>query len=248
MIYAAASIWLMLAVLLAWGVDRLWADLAKPRTLQILLFPGTVIAQLGRIVGLLITGAKVVQVAVPDGEGGGKSKGADWEPKLPVIGPLIVALLPMAFLGIVIYFVSVRLGYSVLVNLPTDEVSTVVPTTLGAFWDQVRSLVTLCQATLDAVRTADTDFWKIALFIYLMACLTVRLAPLPGNVRGHLGAIIAIGITAALIGTVLEGLPSLIQRAWPLLALAVGWLLLMLLLSLLVRAVVSLAKMFLQAE
>ncbi len=248
MIYAAASIWLMLAVLLAWGVDRLWADLAKPKTLRIILFPGTAIAQLGRIIGLLITGAKVVQVAAPDGEGGGKTKGADWEPKLPIIGPLIVALLPMAFLAIVIYIVGVKLGYPVLVNLPADEVSTAVPMTLSAFWDQVRALVTLCQGTLDAVRAADTEAWKISLFIYLMACLTIRLAPLPGNIRGHLGAIIAFGITTALIGTVLDGLPNLIQRAWPLLALAVGWLLLMLLLSLLVRAAVVSAKMFLQAE
>lgn len=247
MIYAAASIWLMFAVLLAWGVDRIWADLAKPKTLRVVLFPGTLIAQLGRIVGLLITGAKVVQVSVPEGAEGAKSKGADWEPKLPIIGPLIVAIFPMSLLAFMIYLVGVRLGYPVLANLPANEVSTAVPTSLAAFWDQVRALVTLCQGTLDALRNAELDAWKIVLFTYLMACLTVRLAPLPGNVHGHLGAIVVLGICMALAGTVLDGLPALLQRGWPLLALAVGWLLLMLLLSLLARAAIASARMFLQA-
>lgn len=249
MIYAATCVWLLLIVLLAWGVDRVWSGLAKPRTLQTILFPGTVIVQLGRIVGLLITGAKVVQVKLPEGDGASpKGQGADWKPKLPFIGPLVVALLPMFLLGVVIAIVSLRLGHSILIRLPADQISTAVPTTLTAFWDQLRALITLCQGTLDAFRASESDTWKIALFVYLLASLTVRLAPLPGNVRGHLGAIVILAIAAALAGTVVDWLPGLIQRAWPLLALAVGWLLLLLIVSLLVSAVVRSAKVILKAD
>lgn len=248
MIYAATCVWLLIIVLLAWGVDRVWSGLAPSRTVQAVLFPGTLIVQLGRVVGLLITGAKVVQVKLPDGEGGQKGQGADWTPKLPFVGPLVVALLPMFLLGVVIAFVSLRLGQSVLMRLPADQISTAVPTTLAAFWDQLRALITLCQGTLDALRAAETETWKRLLFIYLMASLTVRLAPLPGNVRGHLGAIVILAIVAALAGTVVDWLPTLIQRAWPLLALAVGWLSLLLFVSLLVSAAVRSARMFLKAE
>lgn len=248
MIYAAACVWVLTIVLLAWGVDRVWAGLATAKTLQVILFPGTLILQLGRIVALLITGAKVVQVKLPDAQGGTKTQGADWQPRLPIIGPMIVALLPMALLSFVIAIVGLQLGRSVLMRLPADQIAPAVPLSLTAFWDQLRGLVTLCQGTLDALRSAEAEPWKVALFIYLMACLTVRLAPLPGNVHGQLGAIVVLTAVAALTGTVMESMPMMIERVWPLLALAVGWLLLLLLGSLLVSAIVASARAIFKPE
>lgn len=246
MIYAAACFWVLLVVFLAWGVDKLWRGLAHPKTLRMLLWPGSFLAQIGRILALLITGAKVVK-ASPD-ESDSATGGADWAPKMPVIGPMVVAIIPMCLLAAVLYLVSQRLGYPVLEKLPATTVATVPPLTLPAFWDQLRSLITLSQGTLDAVRNADVQPWKLLLFMYLMVCFTVRMAPSPGNLRGHVSAIILIGIAAGLAGTVLEDLPKLIQGAWPILALALGWLLLLLIGTLIVRAVISSARVILKAE
>ncbi len=249
MIYAAASLWLLVVTLLAWGVLSLWSPLAQPKAIDLFLWPGTALAKFGRIVGLLITGAKVVRGAAPGGsaDGGGQT-GPEWQPKLPVIGPVIVALGPMLALGGVFYLVVARLGMPVASSLPIDKVSTTVPSTLAAFWDQLRALVTLSEGTLNALFSTGGALWKSALLAYLASALTIRLAPTPGNVRGHVAAVVLLGVAAALAGTIYESLPSVILGAWPLLAFAVGLLLLLLIVSLLVRGVVSSARLILSAD
>lgn len=246
MIYAAASFWLLVFVLMAWGVEHLWRSQAKAKTLNTFLFPGTVAAQLGRIVGLLITGATVAPGA---GKGDdGDRPGPDWQPKLPVIGPVLVALFPMATLGVMIYLVIVYLGPAIVSQLPANQVSTALPLTLAAFWEQLRGLITLSESTLNAVRAADGATWQVLLFVYLMICLTIRMAPFPGNVRGHVGAIVILGVAAALAGTIWQTLPQIILSAWPLLALSIGWLLLVLIVSLLVCGVIQSTRMILRTQ
>jgi hypothetical protein len=244
MIYAAASFWLLVFVLLAWGVEHLWQSQAKAKTLDTVLFPGTLIAQVGRIIGLLITGATVAGGK----EGDEKRSGPDWQPNLPVIGPLLVALFPMAALGFVLYLVIVYLGPAIVAKLPDDQIPPALPLTLSAFWEQLRRLISLSESTLNAVRAADAESWKLLLFVYLMICLTIRMAPLPGNVRGHVGAVIILGITAALAGTVWPTLPQLILGAWPILALSIGWLILMLLISLIACGIIQSTRMILHNE
>lgn len=243
MIYATACFWIAVAVLLAWGVNTLWLGMIRPKTVNMLLLPGTLMAMLARIVALLITGATVNDTAlVKDGDKGEASFDPGPKPKLPVIGPVLVALLPMAALGGLIYVLGVRLGAPVLMGVPAEKISRQVPRTLTAIWAQLRDLITLSEATLNAVCTAAVDPWKILLFTYLLVCLTVRMAPLPGNVRGHLGAIASAGVIAFLAGTIYPTMPESIARAWPILALTVGWLTLLLLASLVARGVVASAK------
>jgi len=240
MIYAAAAVWLAVAVLLAWGVHALWSSIFKAKTVDGVLLPGTVIAHLGLIVGLLITGGSAGN-APPGRDDEKRSAGADagLQPKIPVIGPLIVALLPMAALSVMLYLLVTRLGGPVLEQMPKDQIAMQLPPALAAFWDQLRALITLAEGTLAAVRTAEAVPWRTMLFVYLMACFTVRLAPLPGNIRGHMGAIAVAGVVAWLVGTVTTGLAEAILRLWPILSLTVGWLLLLMMFSLLVRGIVS---------
>ena len=84
--------------------------------------------------------------------------------------------------------------------------------------------------------------WHTALFSYLMICLTVRMAPFPGNARGHFGAIAASGGILALIGTISTKPSEMIEQAWPLIAVTVGWLTLLMLISLLSKGVVSIIQ------
>jgi hypothetical protein len=240
MIYAAAAVWLTVVVLLAWGVHAIWSSILKAKTVDGMLLPGTLVAQLGLIVGLLITGGTLGGASPGrDDEKRGAGPDAGPQSKIPVIGPLIVALLPMAALGGMLYLLATRLGTPILDRVPRDLIAAQLPSAFAAFWDQLRALITLAEGTLSAFRTTDAVPWRIALFIYLMVCFTVRLAPLPGNIRGHMGAIVVVGVVSWLAGTVTTGLPEAILRLWPILSLTVGWLLLLLLFSLLVRGIVS---------
>jgi hypothetical protein len=135
-----------------------------------------------------------------------------------------------------------RLGSPVLHELSTSQVSRDLPWTLAGFWEQLRALVTLSEKTLDAVRRAQIDSWQSFAFVYLMICLTVRLAPFPGNVRGHLIAIGVLGIVAALAGTVSPRFEEMLAAGWPLLSFTVGWLLLLMILSLLAKALITSAR------
>ncbi len=251
MIYAAFSLWLVAIVLMAWAVHELWSRITKPKAVNVALLPGTLVAQLGRIVGLLVTGARVTNTSLMgDDEDGAPTTERRYEAKLPVFGPVVVGLLPLLATGMMTYIVLVGLGKPVVTAayqagnpLPPDLILRELPNDPSAFWDQLRNLITLAQGTLDAVLRAELAPWRIAAFAYLMICMTVRMAPFAGNIRGHLGAIAATGIILALVGTLSSTPAQSIEHLWPLLSLTVGWLFLLLIISLIAHGVVATVKM-----
>lgn len=251
MIYAALSLWLVAIVLMAWAVHDLWGAITKPKAVNIALLPGTLVAQLGRIVGLLVTGAKVTNTALMgDGEDGDPTTEPRYEAKLPVFGPVVVGLLPLIAAGIMTYVVLIGLGKPVVAAayqagspLSPNLVLRDFPADPSAFWDQLRNLVTLAQGTLEAVLRAEMAPWRIAAFAYLMICMTVRMAPFAGNIRGHLGAIASTGGILALAGTLSPTPAQSIERLWPLISLTVGWLFLLLIISLVVHGAVTTVRM-----
>ncbi len=237
MIYAAATLWLMIIVLLAWGVHHLWCGLAKPRNVNIALAPGSAVVQLARTIALLLTGATVRPPTKKDEKAGGPKPLP--ESSLPIIGPVIVALLPIAAIALVLHLAVTRLGTSVLAQVPDSLVAPQLPTSWAAFWDQLRNLVTLAETTLHALRAADAASWQAAVFAYVLVCLTVRLAPLPGNIGGHIAAVFAIGIVAWLASSLSDRLPEMMARAWPLITLTLGAAILLMMASLAVRGAVE---------
>jgi hypothetical protein len=241
MIYATATFWLLTIVLLAWGIERVWTGMTKPRTLDIALLPGTLVAHLGHTVGLLITGASADGGG---GQGGGGQGGgrAAAKSKLPIIGPVIAAIVPIVALGLVNYIAVVNLGGPVVAKVPADKIAAELPATMTSFWDQLVGLIRLAEGTLNAVRDAEAVKWQTAAFVYLIVCLSVRLAPFPGNVRGHVGAVVVLGIVAWLAGSVATNLPDIIRQSWPMLSVTIGGLALLLMFTLVVRATVEVGK------
>lgn len=238
MVYASTCLWLIIVVLLADGVYRIWSSILKAKVVDGVLLPGTVIQQIGQVVGLLITGA-TAGPPIPAKDGNGPPTIPAPQPKIPFFGPMIVALVPMIGLAICIYAVASQLGLGIVAKLPKELVERRTPGTLNAVWDQLRGLITLAEATLNALRQSDANGWTIFLFVYLLHSLSVRLAPLPGKVFNHVGAIAAFGAIAALMGSVVPSLPDAIVRSWPVLTLTIGWLTLALLVSLCIKAIVS---------
>lgn len=245
MIYVASSIWLSIAVLMAWGVYRLWNSLFKAKALDVILLPGTLVAQLGRLLGLLITGAEIKENP-PTGPEGGKPPAEPtprYHPKSHFVGQIVVAFIPMVTTGIMIYFCVVRLGRPVLTKIPRNLVSTDLPASLSVLWSQLRDVITLAESTLNALRAADMEPLRIVLFTYLMICLTVRLAPIYGNFRGQMAAIAGLAGVTALIGTLTTQPAHWIEKGWPILVLVLGWLILLLTISLVARGIVSTFQM-----
>lgn len=244
MLYAAMTVWMLAIVLSAWGVHRIWSGLVQPKLLNSILLPGTLVAQLGHVLGLLITGATVEKTTlIKDDETGEPETTSDAKPRIPVIGPLVIALLPLLACAMGIWVATRYLGQPIIAAIPTDGVGLALPTSLAAFWETLRQLITLVENVLTAVLNANTGNWQTWLFLYLIICLTVRMAPFPGAMRGALGAIVLVGVLAAVMGTLTQAAVDTIQGGWPIVSFSMASLLFLLMVSAVVRGGVSLFKM-----
>lgn len=243
MLYAALTFWLLTIVLTAWGVHRLWREIVKPRALNVALLPGTLVAQLGHVLGLLITGATITNTSLFGEESGAPGTTANPKPKIPIVGPAIIGLLPLLTCAIAIYAVAQWFGRPVLADMPRTIVGPVLPTTLAGFWQFLRDQITLTESFVSAMTQAEWGSWQTWLFAYLVICLTVRIAPFPGNLRGALSAVIVLGVVVSAVSFLLDVPDPYIHNTWAVLNLTVAVLLFLLFLSLVVRGGVGLVKL-----
>ena len=205
MVYAALTFWLLVVVLTAWGVHRLWSGLVKPKVFNMVLLPGALVAQVGHVLGLLVTGATISNTTlIKDDEEGAPEATPNPQPRIPVVGPVIIGMLPILACG---------------------------------------TAVTLVESFVGATTSVSLGGWRSWLFLYLLICLTVRIAPFPGYLRGSLGAIIVLGIGAAVVASLTDAADPRVQNGWNVLNLMVATLLFLLLTSLLIRGAVGLVKL-----
>lgn len=244
MLYAAMTFWLLVVVLTAWAVLNIWGGLLRPRIVNTALLPGTVVAQIGHVLGVLLTGGEINRTQlVKDDESGEPATAPDPKPKIPVIGPIIIAMLPLVACGVGVY-VIMRLQWApASIRSVSYPVSDSLPLSLGAFWQMLRDAVTAVETLVGRLANIDWAAWQTWAFFYLIVCMTVRMAPLPGNLRGALGAILVLGLAAALIGNTWPSGRAVIQQSWPILSFSVAALLLLLLVSLLVKGVIELLRL-----
>ncbi len=243
MFYAAMTFWLLVIMFLAWGVHQLWSDMVRPRVVNSILLPGTLLAQLGRVMGLLISGGTVNNTKLMrDDEAGEPEMDDKAQPKIPIIGPILVAALPLVACAGGVYLSVDKLGGDLVKSMAGMEVARTLPMSLAGLWALLRDSITLVERLVDGMIHADLVHWRSMLFLYLVVCLTVRMAPLPGNLRGSLGAIVLIGLIAAVVGSATPAAVQTVQQSWPVLSFSVSVLFLLLLMSLAVRGVVGLIR------
>jgi hypothetical protein len=243
MLYVALTFWLLVIVLTAWGVHQLGSGLIRAKLLNTLLLPGTLVAQVGHVLGLLVTGATISNTTLyKDDESGAPEQTRNPQPRIPVIGPVIIGLLPLVACATAIYFVAHYLGAPFTRKMSAQVVGPKLPTTLAGVWDLLRGLITLVESVVSAIAGADMESWRTWLFLYLLVCLAVRIAPFPGNLRGSLAAIVVLGIIGALVSSLTDVADTRVQNAWAVLNLTASMLLLLLFISLLVRGAVGLVR------
>lgn len=249
MVYAAVVVWLVVVVLLAHGVYQLWSRLVKPKVINGVLLPGTLVAQLGYVLGCLVTGSTVNNTALmSESEDGQATTDSNPRPKVPFVGPVVIALLPLVACGGAIYLLSIFGAGPIFDRVAGEQLPTHLPVTLAGLFELGRDLLSLAENILAVILKADFTDWQVWLFCYLSVCLTVRMAPFPGNLKGSLGAIATLGILAAIIGLVTQRGIDIFGRGWVVLSYAVGVLLLLLLLSLIVSGIQALVRVFSQGS
>jgi hypothetical protein len=158
------------------------------------------------------------------------------------VGPIVIGMLPLLACAVAIFFVTRYLGGQLVTQMGEQSVAESLPTTLAAFWQLLRDQVTLLEVAVAAAIGADWGRWEVWLFVYLVICLTVRMAPFPGTLRGSLAATVVLGLVAAFIVSVADTDGAGLQAGWTVLSLSVATLLFLLLASLLVRGTVGLAR------
>lgn len=242
--YAAMTFWLFVIVFSALGVHRLWSSLVQPKIVNSILLPGTLVAQLGYILGTLVTGGTVNNTTlVKDNESCEPETGEDPQSKVPVVGSIILALLPMAGCAVAIYWTARYFGAPFIEAIQQARFNQMLlPTSLPAFFETVRGALGLVEHLVAVVQASDLQNWETLLFLYLVVCLTVRMAPLTGNLRGSLGAIALFGVLAFLLSQITKSQTGAFSTAWPLIVFCVAVLLLLLIFSLLLTGIVNLVK------
>lgn len=240
MIYAAMTFWLLVIALTAWGVHRLWSEMIQPKVLNTALLPGTLVAQVGHVLGLLITGATISNTTLYTEGSGEPETTPNPNPKIPVVGPVVIGLLPLIACATAIFFVARFLGGPMLNNLNHTAVGPTLPTTMAGVWQMMRDQISLVESIVSAATNANWADWGTWAFLYLLVCLTVRTAPFPGNLRGALGAILVLGIGSATVCTLFDVANPHVVQAWAVMNLTVATLFLLLLISLIVRGGVGL--------
>ena len=243
MLYAALTFWLLTVVFAAWGVRKLWSGLIQPKVFNSVLLPGTLVGLLGHVLGLLVTGATISETTLfKDDNSGEPETTADPKPKIPVVGHVIIGLLPLLACGAGVFFTAKYLGGPTVSQINDDVVGPKLPTSVGGFWQLLRDQITLVESTVSAIASADFRNWKTVVFLYLLICLAVRMAPFPGNLRGALGAIVLLGIGGGVASSLFDIADPRVQSGWAVLNLTVAVLLVLLFVSLLIRGVTGLVS------
>ena len=250
MLYAALTFWLLVIVFSAWGVHWLWSQMIKPRVVNTVLLPGTLVAQLGHVLGLLITGNSVSNTKLMgDDEKGEPTSDTPEKQRIPVIGSVLVGLLPLVACAACLYLAAATFGRGVVADEGgAFELPQALPLSLPALWGLLRTSITVTENLLSAILDSDLKNWATALFLYLAVCLTVRMTPFEGNRRGAIGAILLSGLVIGLLASLASPVEGAVRSSWPILNFAVGMLLFLLLVSLLVSGVVGLIRILARNE
>lgn len=252
-LYAALTFWLVVIMFSAWGVHELWGALVKPRVVNSVLLPGTLVAQLGHVLGLLLSGSSVKNTALmgDDEKGDPKSETPDTQ-RLPIVGPILVGLLPLVACAVCLGVATHLWGGSVLggdAAAAGMQLPQALPTTLGGVWDLLRGSVDLMEQLLSAILTSDLPNWPTVLFLYLAVCLTVRMAPFKGNRQGAIGAIFLAAIVISVLASLVPAVREFVEvSSWPILSFAVGMLLFLLLVSLVISGLVGFVRILARNE
>lgn len=251
MLIAAFTFWVFVIIFSAWGTHTLLCRLTnKPRVVNTILLPGTLVAQLGHVLGLLITGNEVRSTALmSDDESGDPKSETPGQHKIPVLGSVLVGLLPIVACAACLFAAKAYLSEGVLPTVEQATVSQKLPTAPAEVWALLHNTIDVVRYSFDSVCRADPHAWMTYAFLYLAICLTIRMAPFEGHRRGAVIALASSGVLLALLGLIPQvPVDVWLQASWPVLSFSVALLLFLLMLSLALSGLVGLVKVLVRNQ
>jgi hypothetical protein len=231
MLYAAFVFWSIVAIFAARAVYGLLGRVMPPKVLNYALLPGTLVAQIGHHLALLVTGGTVNASRLANESTGEPEIQADGKPRIPVLGPVLVAVVPIFLCGLALVFAAEYFSVKAMMR----EVATLpqsLPRSLDGFWVRLRAVVDAVNGAESMWTRANWDLWRTWLFAYLTICLTIRMSPMSKDLRPALLGVAMFGVIAWLIGMFTPQLQARLEQFWPNLSFLVSNLLLILLVGL----------------
>ncbi|MFP4106982.1 MAG: hypothetical protein ACLFVU_12945 [Phycisphaerae bacterium] len=250
-LYLSFIITFFLILFTAAGIYRLWSGMVKPRYVDWALLPGTLVAEMAYILGTLITGGEVRRAKLlTDGESEGSGEAETGTGRFRVLGLIVASLLSLVACGGAIVLCHYLLGTGVIETfiggflgiIDTAEMPRELPGSWDGFWEYLEAQLDLLRRMTEAWTKFDWADWRTPLFVYLVACLSVRLAPARRDMRWYLLAVVLIAGVIGLLGAIFQSFDAL-NDLWPLLTYIWANLLFLLTVTLLIRAVVALVRM-----
>ena len=243
MIYLSFCFWLLLIVFTGIGVYRLLTGMVKPAVINWALLPGTAVSELAYIVGCLVTGGEVRRAKLMETSGaeGGGEPTTESSGGVKGISPMVASLLALTACGAGILAAHRWLGAAVLDQfalgqqmLPVD-----LPGDWRGFWTMIADQIHMLRRFVETLGDLKWLDWRVSLFVYLSACLSVRLVPGRRDLRSALAAVAVAAGVIALIAVASQRFRNLMQDLWPLVSYVWANLLVLLAATLLVRGIVG---------
>jgi hypothetical protein len=248
LIYAAFTVWLLATLFAGVAVWRLWTGLVRPAWVNWVLLPGTIVSEMAYIFGCLITGGEIRRAKLLDLRGDKRGGEARTEAAggLKVVGPLLASLLTIVACAAAILAVRRLLGSSMIeaftlkAALRGGALPQELPASWDGLWQHLHRQLTLLRRMCETLAAPGWLNWRGILFVYLTACLSVRLSPVTRPLRPTLAAVVVIAGGIAAAGLLWDRFADLMTDLWPLLAYVWATVLFLLAVTLLVRGVVGL--------
>jgi len=254
MIHAAFTVWLFLLIFMGIGVYRLWTRLLRPAWVNWALLPGTVVSEMAYIFGCLITGGEIRRARLMDAprrsdgrrrRDGEAAPATEAEPRWQILGPIVAALLALLACGAAILVLHALTGTPVMQKfavLGGPRLPKVLPGSWPALWEQLEMQLHLLKRMCETWGELDWLNWRVPLFVYVAACLSVRLAPARHHVRAALAAAVVAAVVIAIAAALSGRFRHLVEDIWPLLTYVYANLLFLLAVTLILRGIVLLVR------
>lgn len=223
MTVVALVFWLILILLAA---EANWALLRRhvsPRAAAAIVLPATLIWRLAQVVALLVTGNPVGSGALLKVDPEQSEAAGSVRP--PVIGPVLVALLPptcvmIGLLATVRWVVPTLLAALEpgVVRVPLNP-----PASLPGVWLWIAEIAQQLYRLTRLLLSLDPRSARTWIGIYLLLCLGLRIVTPRGMLRPALLALLAVGILSAVASWLWPALDDVARPFHPGLSLVACW-------------------------